>query len=98
MRLRTAQPYPGTPKEIVYDGMYGRRVNKHGLVKWEGAEIFISGSLRGWSVGLKPLADGKVEVWFGRLKLGWLDRLTESFQGAASHPLEAGQPESQRVI
>jgi len=52
------------------------------------------GSLRGWSAGLNPLADGKVEVWFGRLKLGWLDRATESFQGAASRPLEAGQPKA----
>ena len=95
---RSPRAYPGTPKDIAYPEMYGRRVNKHGRVKWEGAEIFISGSLRGWSVGLNPLADGKVEVWFGRLKLGWLDRRTESFQGAASRPLEAGQPESQRVI
>jgi transposase InsO family protein len=94
---RSSRAYAGTPKDITYEGMYGRRVNKHGRVKWEGAEIFVSGSLRGWSVGLKPLADGKVEVWFGRLKLGWLDRSTESFQGAASRPLEAGQPESQRV-
>ena len=94
---RSARAYPGTPEDIAYPGMYGRRVDKHGKVDWQGAEITISGSLRGWSVGLNPLPDGKVEVWFGRLLLGWIDRATESFQRAASRPLEAGQTESQPV-
>jgi transposase InsO family protein len=94
---RSERDYCGTPEDLVYDGMYGRRVNKHGLVKWHGAEIAISRSLRGWSVGLKPTVEGKTEAWFGRLFLGWIDRATESFQRAASRPLEAGQPESQQV-
>jgi transposase InsO family protein len=87
----SARVYPGTPEDMVYAGMYGRRVDKHGKVDWQGAEIAISGSLRGWSVGLNPLAGGKVEVWFGRLRLGWIDRATESFQRAEDRPLEAGQ-------
>lgn len=95
---RSARAYPGTPQDLTYPEMYGRRVDKHGKVDWQGAEISINGSLRGWSVGLKPTTNGKVEVWFGRLLLGWIDRNTESFQRAASHPLEAGQPQSQHVI
>lgn len=94
---RSTRAYPGTPEDLAYPGMYGRRVDKHGKVDWQGAEITISGSLRGWSVGLNPLAEGKVEVWFGRLLLGWLDRATESFQRAENRPLEAGQPQSQPV-
>jgi putative transposase len=95
---RSARAYPGTPEDLDYPGMHRRRVDKHGQVNWQGAEITLSGSLRGWSVGLDALADGKVEVWFGRLKLGWLDRRTESFQRAASRPLEAGQSQSPCVI
>jgi len=95
---RSARVYTGTPQDMTYPEMYGRRVDKHGKVDWRGAEITISGSLRGWSVGLKPMANGKVEVWFGQLLLGWIDRTTESFQRAASRPLEAGQPQSQHVI
>ena len=94
---RSAREYAGSPRDLTYPEMYGRKINKHGKVKWEGAEIFISSSLHGWSVGLKPVADGKTEAWFGRLLLGWIDRTTESFQGAASRPLEAGQPQSQSV-
>jgi putative transposase len=93
----SARAYPGTPEDLAYPGMYGRRVDKHGKVDWQGVEITISGSLRGWSVGLNPLADGKVEVWFGRLLLGWIDRPSESFQRAEDRPLKAGQPQSQPV-
>ncbi len=68
-------------KTLIIHGMHCRRVDKHGKVNWQGAEITISGSLRGWSVGLDALADGKVEVWFGRLKLGWLERHTRASKG-----------------
>jgi putative transposase len=95
---RSARAYPGTPEDIAYPGMYGRRVDKHGKVDWRGAEITISGSLRGWSVGLNPTVDGTVEVWFGRFLLGSINRATESFQRAASRPLEAGQPTDQQVM
>jgi putative transposase len=94
---RSERPYAGTPGDLSYPQMDSRRVNKHGMVKWEGAQVAISRSLRGWSVGLKPLAEGKTEAWFGRLFLGWIDRTTESFQRAASRPLEDGQPQSQLV-
>jgi transposase InsO family protein len=94
---RSARAYAGSPRDLTYPGMYGRKINQPGKVKWEGAEIFITRSLRGWSVGLKPVAEGKTEAWFGRLFLGWLDRTTESFQGAASRPLEAGHPPNQPV-
>jgi putative transposase len=95
---RSARVYPGTPQDIAYPGMHGRRVDKHGKVDWHGAEITISGSLRGWSVGLNPTVDGAVEVWFGRLLLGSLDRATESFHRAASRPMEASQRPSPQVM
>ena len=90
--------YAGTPEDMTYPGLAGRRVNRHGMVHWKGALIFISESLGGWSVGLNPLPDGKIEVRFGRLLLGWIDQPTESFQRADIRPLEAGQPQSQHVI
>ena len=95
---RSARIYAGTPEDMTYPGMWSRRVNRHGMVHWKGARIFISESLARWSVGLNPLPDGKIEVRFGRLLLGWIDRPTESFQRADIRPLEAGQPQSQHVI
>ena len=87
-----AKRYAGTPEDLEYPGMASRKVASHGDLKLDGVAYFIGTSLAGWSVGLKPVANGTVEVWFGRLLLGWIDPATESFQRAASRPLEAGQP------
>jgi putative transposase len=84
--------YEGTPEDVEYPGMASRKVGRPGIIGWEGARFFISTSLIGWSVGIKPLAEGTYEVWFGRLLLGWLNPATESFQRADIRPLEAGQP------
>jgi putative transposase len=86
--------YEGTPEDLDYPGMISRKVSTRGVIGWQGTPLFISTSLAGWSVGLKPLTEGTFEVWFGRLLLGWIDPATESFQRADIRPLEAGQPNS----
>ena len=86
--------YEGTPEDLEYPGLASRKVSRHGDIKWERAVFFIGTSLAHWSVGLKPLSNGTMEVWFGRLLLGWIDPATESFQRADIRPLEAGQPQS----
>lgn len=85
------RPYAGSPEDLDYPAMDTRKVNPHGLIKWCGTELFVSTSLVGWSVGLKPLVNGQYELWFGRWLLGWLDPSTESFQRADIRPLEDGK-------
>jgi len=85
------RPYQGSPEDLEYPGMDTRKVGQHGTIKWSGIDLFVTSSLAGWSVGLKPLANGHYEVWFGRLLLGWLDPITESFQRADIRPLEGSQ-------
>ena len=88
----SGRKYAGTPADVTYAGLAARKVSGQGTIRWLGVKYFIGESLKGWSVGLKPLSEGTYEVWFGRLLLGWMDPATESFQRAASRPLEAGQP------
>jgi len=88
---RSQRPYTGTPEDVDYPGLDSRRVTEIGKISWAGRPYFLSASLAGWSVGLKPLACGQWEVRFGRLVVGWLDPATESFQRAVLRPLEAGQ-------
>jgi putative transposase len=88
----SARQYAGTPEDLEYPDMARRKVTNDGTIKVSGSSYFIGTSLTGWSVGLKPLAEEIVEVWFGRLLLGWIEPATESFQRADIRPLEAGQP------
>ena len=88
---KSQRSYAGSPEDLEYPGMHARRVGPQGRIGWAGIPLFITSSLAGWSVGLKPLADGRLEVWFGRLLLGWIDPTTESFLRADIRPQEAGQ-------
>jgi transposase InsO family protein len=71
--------YQGTPEDLDYPQMCSRRVSAHGTIKLDGQVLFLSSALAGWSVGLKPIAEQRMEVWFGRLLLGEVDLATESF-------------------
>jgi putative transposase len=88
---KSQRRYEGTPEDLDYPGMDTRQVLSTGKISWGGSRYFITTSLAGWSVGLKPLGGDRLEVWFGRLLLGWIEPTAESFQRAEDRPLEAGQ-------
>ena len=72
--------YKGTPDDLSYDGMIIRKVHKSGIIKWRDISIFITTSLAGWSVGLKPTKGVLFEIWFANLLLGFIDPETSSFK------------------
>jgi putative transposase len=78
--------YEGTPEDLHYPQMCTRRVCQHGLIRVDGQRLFLSTSLAGWSVGLKPIAEDLLEVWFGRLLLGQIDLATSNFIRADIRP------------
>jgi transposase InsO family protein len=88
---KSQRRYEGSPEDLEYPGLHARRVGPQGRIMWGGMPLFITTSLAGWSVGLKPMESGRLEVWFGRLLLGWIDPATESFLRADIRPQEAGQ-------
>jgi hypothetical protein len=55
------------------------RVSAQGTIKLDGQTLFLSSALGGWSVGLKPIPEERMEVWFGPLLLGELDLATSGF-------------------
>lgn len=77
--IASERKYEGTPEDLDYPQMCSRRVCQHGTIRLEGERLFLSTSLAGWSVGLKPIATELMEVWFGRLLLGQVDVATSSF-------------------
>jgi hypothetical protein len=60
----SARPYRGGVRQLDYPQMMMRRVNHTGLITWANHELFISSSLAGWSVGLKPVEQEQLEVWW----------------------------------
>jgi len=84
--LASARKYEGTPEDLDYPKMCSRRVSPKGLISLEGQSLFLSTSLGGWSVGLKPIAEDVMEVWFGRLLLGQVDLGTRNFFRADIRP------------
>jgi transposase InsO family protein len=95
--IASERKYHGTPQDLDYPQMCTRRVCQHGTIRLDGERLFLSTSLAGWSVGLKPITEELMEVWFGRLLLGQVDLATSSFiradirsdkmqQVAAIHP------------
>jgi len=84
--LASERKYEGTPEDLDYPKMCSRRVSPKGLISLEGHPLFLSTSLGGWSVGLKPIAEDVMEVWFGRLLLGQVDLATRNFLRADIRP------------
>ena len=83
----STRKYRGGVEHLDYPQMLTRRINQNGKINWENHQLFISSSLAGWSVGLKPTVQhGELEVWFARLLLGWIDSHTVSFQRGDLHP------------
>jgi len=84
--LASERKYEGTPEDLDYPKMCSRRVSPKGLISLEAQPLFLSTSLGGWSVGLKPIAEDLMEVWFGRLLLGQVDLTTRNFFRADIRP------------
>lgn len=82
--VSSERKYEGTPDDLEYPQMCTRRVCNTGAIKVDGQSLFLSTALAGWSVGLKPIAEDLLEVWFGRLLLGQIDIATSSFIRADS--------------
>jgi transposase InsO family protein len=79
---KSKRKYEGTPEDLEYKAMESRKVAKWGSISWGHRNIFISGALAGWSVGLERCGQGKHNLWFGCLLLGQLEERTLSFERA----------------
>ncbi|WP_051946969.1 helix-turn-helix domain-containing protein [Verrucomicrobium sp. BvORR106] len=90
---RSTVRYNGLPDALDYGTMETRIISRCGNLRWQGGQIFLSGSLAGWNVGLQPRHDGDWDVYFSRLLLGQVDPTTLSFKRGASASFEADKPQ-----
>jgi transposase InsO family protein len=70
----SARVYPSRLPELEYvPGVEMRRVSQHGGVRWKCGRAFVSEVLAREYVGLLEVEEDCLEVYYGRLLLGWLD-------------------------
>jgi len=74
---RSAHTFPERLPEVTYPDHFAlRKVRQEGHMKWEGHEVFVSKTLAGEVVGLKPFDHDRWELYFAELPLGILDART----------------------
>jgi transposase InsO family protein len=73
--------YPRRVREVEYgDEMEIRRVSQQGSVKWKGERTYISEVFAYQPLGLKALDDRWLEMYYGPIRLGWLDSYHHIFR------------------
>jgi transposase InsO family protein len=66
--------YTGRVQEPLYESRLAtRKVQSNGEFNWNGMEFFLSETLRGETIGLEELSDGKWAIQYGAMVLGTLD-------------------------
>lgn len=72
--------YKGTPDKIDYpDNFIERKVNQIGYIVFNQQKFFISGTLKGWTVGLKPKSTDEFDLHFADINLGSINLGTSAF-------------------
>lgn len=73
--------YPGRVPEVEYgDDLHTRRVSQQGSVKWNGTRTFISEVFAYEPLGLKEVDERWLEIYYGPIRLGWLDGYRHIFK------------------
>ena len=86
---KSDRPYETEGYEIEYPAdMIVRPVYSSGAICVESQSVFLSESLKGVSVGLRPLPQRRYEVWLDHMKLGEIDVATATVDwGVPPNPL-----------
>jgi len=83
------RPYSSRPAKIEYDTtMEVRSVRSNGQIKWNGSLIFASMVLAGANIGLLPIGEAAWSIYFGPVRIGYLDGLTSRVQNRLPERLE----------
>jgi len=79
--VKPYRPFSSRPKALEYDAtMVVRSVHSNGYIKWNGALIFTSDVLIGANIGLLPIDESVWSIYFGAVRIGYLDGLAQRVQ------------------
>jgi len=84
------RPFPRRVPALDYgDELIVRRVSLQGSVRWRGERTFISEVFGAEDLGLKPVGDEWLEVYYGPIRIGWLDGRRQQFRRRMPPALQA---------
>lgn len=79
--VKAYRPFSSRPRKLEYDStMEVRSVRSNGQIKWNGALIFASEVLIGANVGLLQIDQTVWSIYFGTVRIGYLDGLAQRIQ------------------
>jgi transposase InsO family protein len=79
--VKPYRPFSSRPKTPEYDAtMAVRSVRSNGQIQWNGAMIFTSEVLIGATIGLLPIDETVWSIYFGAVRIGYLDGLAQRVQ------------------
>ena len=79
--LKPYRPFSSRPKTPNYDTtMTVRSVRSNGQIQWNGELIFTSEVLIGANIGLLPIDETVWSIYFGAVRIGYLDGLAQRVQ------------------
>jgi transposase InsO family protein len=88
--VKPYRPFSSRPKTLEYDStMEVRSVGTRGCVKWKGVLIFASEVLIGANIGLLPIDETVWSIYFGTVRIGYLDGLAQRIQNRLPERLQA---------
>jgi len=79
--VKPYRPFSSRPKTLEYDStMVVRSVGVKGYIAWKGALIFASEVLNRANIGLLPVDETVWSIYFGTVRIGYLDGLAQRVQ------------------
>jgi transposase InsO family protein len=87
--VKAYRPFVSRPRKIEYAAnMTVRSVRSNGQMKWNGTMLFLSEVLIGANVGLLEVDEALWEIYFGAVRIGYLDGLTNRAQNRLPERLQ----------
>jgi transposase InsO family protein len=91
--VQSYRPFSSRPKTLDYDAtMEVRSVRSNGQIKWNGALIFTSEVLIGANIGLLQIDETAWSIYFGAVRIGYLDGLAQRVQNRLPERLQSNSP------
>lgn len=79
--VKAYRPFSERPRKVQYDTtMTVRSVRSNGQIKWNGDLVFTSEVLAGENIGLLEVDEALWAIYFGAVRIGYLDQLTQRVQ------------------